>query len=302
MTNSTLTMPAVDLRGLTKRYGQVVAVDALDLRLEPGEVVALLGPNGAGKSTTVDMLLGLTRPDAGEVRLFGTTPREAVDGGLVGAMLQNSQLPADVTVAELVELYAALHRAPLPVGQALARAGVADLAKRRTSALSGGQQQRVRFALAIVADPALIVLDEPTAGMDVQSRRDFWASMRELTATDRTVVFATHYLVEADDFADRIVLLRSGRVVADGSGSQIKATVSGRVLRATVPGAAHHPLAALPGVAECEVRGEVAVLRCTDSDAALRALLTSHPDTRDIEITSLGLEEAFMALTTEETR
>ena len=303
MTNSTLTMPAVDLRGLTKRYGQVVAVDALDLRLEPGEVVALLGPNGAGKSTTVDMLLGLTRPDAGEVRLFGTTPREAVDGGLVGAMLQNSQLPADVTVAELVELYAALHRAPLPVGQALARAGVADLAKRRTSALSGGQQQRVRFALAIVADPALIVLDEPTAGMDVQSRRDFWASMRELTVRDhRTVVFATHHLEEADDFADRIVLLRSGRIVADGTGSQIKATVSGRVLRATVPGAVHPTLAALPGVAECELRGEQVVLRCTDSDAALRALLAAHPEARDVEITSLGLEEAFMALTTEENR
>jgi ABC-2 type transport system ATP-binding protein len=160
----------------------------------------------------------------------------------------------------------------------------------------------VRFALAIVADPALIVLDEPSAGMDVQSRRDFWATVRELAAADRTVVFATHYLEEADDFADRIVLLRSGRVVADGTGSQIKATVSGRVVRATVPGAAHHTLAALPGVAECEVRGEAAVLRCTDSDAALRALLTAHPGARDIEITSLGLEEAFLALTTEETR
>ncbi|HEY0487803.1 MAG TPA: ABC transporter ATP-binding protein [Mycobacteriales bacterium] len=302
MTNSTLTTPAVDLRGLTKRYGPVVAVDALDLRLEPGEVVALLGPNGAGKSTTVDMLLGLTRPDAGEVRLFGRTPREAVDGGEVGAMLQNNQLPDDVTVAELVDLYASLHRAPLSTDEALARAGVADLAKRRTGALSGGQQQRVRFALAIVADPALLVLDEPTAAMDVQSRRAFWASMRELAAADRTVVFATHHLEEADDFADRIVLLRGGRVVADGTGSQIKATVSGRVLRATVPGAAHHALAALPGVAESEIRGEQAILRCTDSDAALRALLAAHPGARDIEVTSLGLEEAFMALTTEENR
>jgi ABC-2 type transport system ATP-binding protein len=302
MTNSTLTTSAVDLRGLTKRYGPVTAVDSLDLRLAPGEVVALLGPNGAGKSTTVDMLLGLTRPDDGAVRLFGRTPREAVEAGLVGAMLQNSRLPDDVEVTELVELYASLHRTPLPAGEALARAGIADLAKRRTSALSGGQQQRVRFALAIVADPALIVLDEPSAGMDVQSRRDFWATVRELAAADRTVVFATHYLEEADDFADRIVLLRSGRVVADGTGSQIKATVSGRVVRATVPGAAHHTLAALPGVAECEVRGEAAVLRCTDSDAALRALLTAHPGARDIEITSLGLEEAFLALTTEETR
>jgi ABC-2 type transport system ATP-binding protein len=302
MTHSTLTTAAVELRGLTKRYGPVVAVDSLDLRLEPGEVVALLGPNGAGKSTTVDMLLGLTRPDAGEVRLYGQTPREAVDQGLVGAMLQNSELPDDVTVAELVELYATLHRAPLRVDEALSRAGVADLAKRRTSALSGGQQQRVRFALSIVSDPALLVLDEPTAAMDVQGRRDFWAAMRELAATDRTVVFATHYLEEADDFADRIVLLRSGRVVADGTGSEIKATVSGRVLRATVPGATHHALAALPGVAECEVRGEVVVLRCTDSDIALRALLTTHPGARDLEVTSLGLEEAFMALTTEETR
>jgi ABC-2 type transport system ATP-binding protein len=289
----------VDLSGLTRRYGEVVAVDALDLRLEPGEVVALLGPNGAGKSTTVDMLLGLTRPDAGAVHLFGRTPREAVEAGLVGAMLQNSRLPDDVMVTELVELYASLHRTPLPTGEVLARAGVADLAKRRTSALSGGQQQRVRFALALVADPALIVLDEPTAGMDVQSRRDFWASMRELAAADRTVVFATHYLEEADDFADRIVLLRSGLIVADGTGGQIKATVSGRMLRAVVPGAAHHLLAALPGVAACEVRGELALLRCTDSDAALRALLAAHPGARDIEITALGLEDAFLALTTD---
>ncbi|GAA1722660.1 ABC transporter ATP-binding protein [Fodinicola feengrottensis] len=294
--------PAVRLTGLTKKYKAVTAVDALDLTLEPGQVVALLGPNGAGKSTTVDMMLGLTRPTSGQIALFGQSVRQAADAGMVGAMLQNSQLPDDVTVAELVNLYAGLHRKPLPLDLVLDRAGIADLAKRRTAKLSGGQKQRVRFALAIVADPRLLVLDEPTAAMDVQSRRDFWAAMRRLTGGGRTIIFATHYLEEADEFADRIVLLRAGKVVADGSGAQIKSAVSGRQVAATVPGATLQSLAGLPGVEEATLVGDRATMRCSDSDAAIRALLPAYPQATDIEIRSLGLEEAFLALTTEEAK
>jgi ABC-2 type transport system ATP-binding protein len=294
--------PAVRLTGLTKKYRAVTAVDGLDLSLEPGQVVALLGPNGAGKSTTVDMMLGLTRPTGGQISLFGKSVRQAADAGMVGAMLQNSQLPDDVTVAELVGLYAGLHRKPLPLDVVLDRAGIADLAKRRTAKLSGGQKQRVRFALAIVCDPELLVLDEPTAAMDVQTRRDFWAAMHQLTGGGRTIVFATHYLEEADEFADRIVLLRSGKVVADGTGAQIKSAVSGRQIQATLPGAAVQSLAGLPGVDEASVNGDRVTLRCSDSDVALRSLLPAYPQATDIEIRSLGLEEAFLALTTEEAK
>ncbi|MCP2262439.1 ABC-2 type transport system ATP-binding protein [Streptoalloteichus tenebrarius] len=290
---------AVSLRGLRKRFGELRAVDGVDLTIAPGEVVALLGPNGAGKSTTVDMLLGLTRPDAGEVSLFGRTPREAVREGLVGAMLQNAGLLGDVTVGDSVAMIAALHRRPLPVAEALRLAGVEDLARQRCAGLSGGQRQRVRFAVALVSNPDLLVLDEPTVAMDVETRRAFWASMRDYTATGRTVLFATHYLEEAEDFADRVVLLRSGRVVADGTVAQVRAAASGRTLRAMVPGATPPALAALPGVSQVDVRGERVHLRCADSDTALRALLTRFPQAFDIEITAVGLEDAFLALTTE---
>jgi len=299
---------AVALSGLHKRYGDVRAVAGVDLLISPGEVVALLGPNGAGKSTTVDMMLGLTRPDAGQALVFGQKPQDAVRGGTVGAMLQSGALLADATVAETVGLVAALYqpragaaasgrRRPLPVSEALTRAGVADLARRRCSKLSGGEKQRVRFAVALVCDPDLLVLDEPTVGMDVVGRRQFWQAMHDYTDTGRTVLFATHYLDEAEEYADRVVLMRSGRIVADGSVAQVRAAASGRTLRAAVPGATREMLTALPGVTGADLRAERAVLTCADSDAAVRALLAAHPNAHDIEITTAGLEDAFLALT-----
>jgi ABC-2 type transport system ATP-binding protein len=289
------TTPAV-LVGLSKRYGSVTAVDDLSLTINAGEVVALLGPNGAGKSTTIDMMLGLTAPDAGQVQLYGRTPAAAITAGSVGAMLQSGGLLPDLTVREIVSLAASLHARPRPVNQVLARAGIADLGRRKVAALSGGQQQRVRFALAVVADPDLIILDEPTTGLDVEARRAFWASMRDETARGRTVLFATHYLEEADAFADRIVLLRSGRVVADGTAAEIKAVVAGRHIRATLAGADAAVLAALPGVDSVELRGETVLLASRDSDATLRALLDTTA-ARDIEVTAQNLEDAFIALT-----
>ncbi|RJQ80570.1 ABC transporter ATP-binding protein [Pseudonocardiaceae bacterium YIM PH 21723] len=286
---------AVGLSGLHKSYGDVHAVQGVDLTIAPGEVVALLGPNGAGKSTTVDMLLGLTKPDAGEIRVFDQTPAEAVRAGTIGAMLQTSTLLDDATVAETVGLIAALHRQPMTVAQALAAADVADLANRRCTKLSGGQKQRVRFAMALVSNPDLLVLDEPTVAMDVETRRGFWGSMRTYTEGGRTVLFATHYLEEAEEFADRVVLMRDGQIVADGSVAQIRNTVAGRTIRAVIPGAP--VLDALPGVRDFSVRGDQVELVCADSDAALRALLATFPQARDIEVNSMGLEDAFLALT-----
>ncbi|WP_439377272.1 ABC transporter ATP-binding protein [Amycolatopsis lexingtonensis] len=292
--------PAFALHGLTKRFGRVTAVGGVSVEVARGEVVALLGPNGAGKSTTVDMLLGLTEPDAGEVTVAGGSPREAVDRGLVGAMMQNGALLPDATVGELVDLIVSTHAKPLPAAEVLARAGLTNLVKRRCGKLSGGERQRVRFALALAGDPQLLLLDEPTAAMDVDGRRAFWAAIREFAATGRTVLFATHYLAEAEDYADRVVLMRHGLVVADGPVAEVRAAVSGRVLKAVVPGATEAALAALPGVTSVQLRAGRAELACADSDAAVRALLAAHPAAADIEITALGLEEAFLALTAEE--
>jgi ABC-2 type transport system ATP-binding protein len=293
---------AVMLAGLRKSYGDVHAVAGVDLVIAAGEVVALLGPNGAGKSTTVDMLLGLTRPDAGAVTVFGASPHEAVATGTIGAMLQGGALLDDATVGETVAMVASLHRKPMPVAEALRRAGVADLANRRCAKLSGGQKQRVRFAVALVNDPDLLVLDEPTAAMDVQSRREFWKSMHGFTNTGRTVLFATHYLEEAESYADRVVLMRAGRIVADGSVAEVTSLVSGRVIRAAVPGATEAGLAVLPGVTEVEVRANRVAISAGDSDTTLRALLATYPQAHDIEVTAVGLEGAFLSLTSGEVR
>lgn len=287
---------AVALRGLTKRYGEVTAVDGLDLAIRPGEVVALLGPNGAGKSTTIDMLLGLARPDTGTATLYGTAPAAAIRAGKVGALLQTGGLLQEVTVTEIVKMIGSTHQRPRPVAEVLKRAGVEEFANQKVGGLSGGQQQRVRFAIALVSNPDLIVLDEPTTGLDVEARRQFWATMRAETAAGRTVLFATHYLDEADAYADRIVLMRHGRIVADGTAAQIKSVVSGRTIRATLPGADLGALAAVPGVDEVEARGDTVLLVCSDSDTVLRRLLTTT-HAKDIEVTARGLEDAFIALT-----
>lgn len=290
----------MNLAGLRKHYGEVRAVDGVDLTIAPGEVVALLGPNGAGKSTTVDMLLGLTRPDAGAVTVFGRKPSDAVAHGAIGAMLQGGALLDDATVGEMAGLVASLHRKPLPVAEALRRAGIGDLADRRGNKLSGGQKQRVRFAVALVSDPDLLVLDEPTSAMDVGSRREFWRSMQAYTDTGRTVLFATHYLEEAEEYADRVVLMRAGRIVADGSVAQVRALAGGRTLRAVVPGVTEPAVAGLPCVTEYQVRGTRIAVSSRDSDKTLRALLDAFPTAHDIEIAAIGLEGAFLSLTADE--
>lgn len=288
---------AISLRGVRKSFGSTVAVAGVDLDVASGEIVALLGPNGAGKSTTIDMLLGLLPPDAGEVHLGGLPPARACAEGYVGALQQTGGLLGSVTVGELVRLMCRLSPHPLPVDEVLAAARVADLSGERADRLSGGQAQRVRFALAIAGDPALLVLDEPTVAMDVATRQGFWAAMRSWTARGRTVLFATHYLEEADAFADRAVLMASGRVVADGPTAELRASVTGRTIRATIPEVTEDALRALPHVSGVELRGDVALVRSADSDLTLRHLLGSFPGAREIEVTSGGLEDAFLALT-----
>jgi len=292
---------AVDLDGVVKRYGAVTAVDGISLTIRPGEVVALLGPNGAGKTTTIDMLLGLSRPDAGRVSVHGRAPRDAVALGLVSAVMQTGGLLKDYTVEETVRLTAVLFgRGRAEVTAALERAGLTEVRKRLVGKCSGGQQQRLRFAMALLPDPELLILDEPTTGMDVSGRHDFWSAIREDARGGRTVIFATHYLDEADAYADRIVFVRRGRVVADGTAAEVKALAAGRTVRATLPGATREQLLALPGAENAEVRGDQVYVHARDTDPVARHLLT-HTAARDLEITSRNLEQAFLTLTSEET-
>jgi ABC-2 type transport system ATP-binding protein len=291
----------IRLTALTKSFrspqGPVHAVRSIDVAIDRGETVALLGPNGAGKSTTIDVLLGLAQPDSGSVLLFERSPRDAVAAGLVGALLQSGSLIQYLSVREIVTMIAAIYPHPIPVDEVIALTGIEAIANRRTQKLSGGETQRVRFALALVSNPDLLVLDEPTVSMDVEGRHGFWEAMRAFAATGKTVIFATHYLEEAEAYADRAILMAHGRIVADGPTTEIKARVGLRTIRATLPAVDTTQLTALPGVSSAERRGEAVILRCTDSDAAIRALLERFPAARDLEIAGPGLEDAFLELT-----
>lgn len=292
------TTAVVAFEGVTKAYGDLRAVDGLTLRLHPGETVALLGPNGAGKSTTLDLLLGLRPADSGTVRLFGTTPREAITAGRVGAMLQSGGLMEDVTVEELVRLVRALHPRPYPLSDVLARAGITSIADRMVNKLSGGQEQRVRFALATAGASDLIVLDEPTTGMDVTARQAFWATMREQAAQGRTVLFATHYLEEADAIADRVLVLHKGRLLADGTAAEIKARAGVRRISFALDDAVDEAaLRTLPFLSALDVSGRRVRIQSHDADATVHAVYGLGLYPRELEVAGIGLEQAFVAIT-----
>ncbi|GGY22250.1 ABC transporter ATP-binding protein [Streptomyces tanashiensis] len=287
---------AVAFTGVTRHFGPVRAVDGIDLTIRRGETVALLGRNGAGKSTTIGLLLGLDEPDGGEVRLFDDTPARAVAAGRTGAMLQDGRPVPRVTVRELVTFVARTYPEPLPVAEALALAGLTELAGRRVDRLSGGQVQRVRFAVALAGNPELIVLDEPTAALDVEAREAFWDSMRGYARRGNTVLFSTHYLEEADAHADRIVVIDSGRVLADGTGEELKRAAGGSLVAFDLAGGPSEGLDLLPGVTSLEIRGDRARLHTDDSDATVRAL-AERDAIRGLEVAPVSLNDAFLTLT-----
>jgi ABC-2 type transport system ATP-binding protein len=290
----------VSFENVTKTYGRVRAVDGLSLDLRHGETVAFLGPNGAGKSTSLDMLLALRKPTTGQIRVFGKDPYTGVKTGRIGAMLQSGGLMPEVTVRELVGLMAQIHPRPLPVGQTLERAGIADIADRRVDKLSGGQTQRVRFALAIAGDSDLIVLDEPTTAMDVESRQMFWANMHTEVAEGHTLLFATHYLEEADQAADRILVINKGRLLADGTPAEIKERAGAKRISFRLDRVDETFLLGLPALVNLEIRRDLIHLQSSDSDRTLYAVLDAGYRPHEIEVSSLGLEQAFLAITAED--
>lgn len=284
------------LAAVTKDYGSTRALDRIDLSVNRGEIVALLGPNGAGKSTAVKLMLGLLRPDAGAVRIFGNDPRDAQNRRRTGAMLQVARVPETLRVREHIDLFSSYYPHPLPVSDTIEAAGLKGLENRMFGTLSGGQKQRLLFALALCGDPDLLFLDEPTVGMDVEARRGMWAQIRSLAARGKSILLTTHYLEEADALANRIVVIHRGRAIANGRPAEIKRLTAGQIIRCRT----QLPLTVLRAFRFAdevhEERGVVEI-RTSKSDDILRQLILADNEARDIELKSAGLEEAFLALT-----
>ena len=294
---------AVAFRQVTKRYGEVTALDRVDLQILRAETVALLGPNGAGKSTAIGLMLGLLDPTNGTVRTLGLAPREAVADGRVGAMLQSSGLPTAAHVDEFLEFVRRLYRRPLALSSIVQRAGLGGLERRAIETLSGGELQRLRFGLAIAGDPDLLFLDEPTVGMDVETRRAFWTDMRAYGEQGRTVLFATHYLEEADAIADRIIVLNHGRVIADGTPRSIKERVTTRTVtlhHAERLGSRSRIDRGDPGRPAVARLGDQVRITTTDADTVVRSLVELGLTLRDLEVRGAALEDAFVALTSDD--
>ncbi|WP_435299026.1 ABC transporter ATP-binding protein [Timonella sp. A28] len=299
--------PAVVLSAVHKEFkaahGIVKAVNGVDVTIERGEIVAFLGPNGAGKTTTIDMILGLTAPTSGSIEVGGDLPSKAVSDGKVSAVLQTGGLLRDLTVKETLQAIASLHNKSSAIADIVEKTGLAPLLDRRVSKCSGGEQQRLKFALALLPNPELLILDEPTAGMDVNARREFWATMQADAAAGRTIIFATHYLEEAEQYAQRTILINQGRIIADGATAHIRSIASGRVVSASFPETLDHAtvtaLENIEGVVNVVVHATRVKITASDSDAVALALLTTF-NAHDVEISAQSLEAAFVNLTTEE--
>lgn len=295
MSNRSPAAPVAELDGVKKRRGAATALDGLSLAFAAGEVTALLGPNGAGKSTAVGVLTGRLTPDAGLARLFGGDPRIAVNRARLGVMLQDAGMPRGLTVAEQIDLFRGYYPRPRSRAEIVLVSGLQGLERRRCNALSGGQQRRLQFALAIAGNPDLLVLDEPSTGMDVEARRTLWTAVRNEAARGAAVLLTTHHLEEAEALADRVVVIDKGRVIADGSPNDIKArTAAGSVrCRTSLPDAV---LAALDGVISVTREGGRVTLLTRQPQATLRDLLARDTGVEDLSLSGASLEDAFNRL------
>jgi ABC-2 type transport system ATP-binding protein len=284
------------LQAVTKRYGQTTALDGLSLNLYPGEVVALLGPNGAGKTTAVRLLLGLISPNAGHVRVMGRDPRDSDARTRIGAMLQVTRVPEMLRVREHIDLFRSYYPNPLPVAEVVRLAQLEGIEDRMFGKLSGGQKQRMLFGLALCGNPDLVFLDEPTVGMDIESRRGLWDEVRALSAAGKTVLLTTHYLEEADMLANRIIVINKGRIVCEGTPSEIKHRVSGRRIRC-ITQLDRDFLRTLPTVTEVQQDREAVVITAEHPESVVREMLLRDETLHGLEVSTAALEDAFLALT-----
>jgi ABC-2 type transport system ATP-binding protein len=296
------------LGNITKRYRNgVVALDGLSLSLRRGEIVALLGPNGAGKSTAVKLMMGLSTPTAGDVRIFGADPRNAAARIRTGVMLQVGRAPEMLRVCEHLAIFRGYYPNPMPYAEIVKAAGLEGIEARMFGQLSGGQKQRVLFGMALAGDPDLIFLDEPTVGLDIEARRGMWAQIRELAARGKTVLLTTHYLEEADALAHRIVVINKGRVVCEGTPAEVKSMGAGlsspndtsrgvKIIRCVTTLTSEH-LLAMPGVSATEPHGTLTLITSTQPESTLREMLALDLQLHSLEVQSPALEDAFLALT-----
>jgi ABC-2 type transport system ATP-binding protein len=289
------------LEGVSKSYESIRALRKVNLTVGAGEVVALLGPNGAGKTTAVKLLLGLIQPDTGKARVFGGDPSNPQHRMRAGAMLQVGRVPETLRVREHIDLFSSYYPNPLPIKEVLAAAGLEKLADRKFGDLSGGQRQRTLFALAICGNPDLLFLDEPTVGLDVESRRALWEEIRRLVDRGKTVLLTTHYLEEADALADRVVVINQGEIIAEGTPAEIKSQTGGKRIRC-ITTIGLDILLQIPGVVEVRQDREAVEIRARDAEPVVRRLLAVDESLSGLEITSAGLEEAFLALTQDQVK
>ena len=284
------------LQAASKQYGDITALRRVDLSVRAGELVALLGPNGAGKTTAVKLFLGMARPTSGTVRVMDGDPTNPGVRTRMGAMLQVAKVPETLKVREHIDLFSSYYPRPLPLVESLKTAGLEEIKDRQFGELSGGQKQRVLFALAICGNPDLLLLDEPTVGMDVEARRSLWDQIRRLLGQGKTILLTTHYLEEADALAHRVVVINKGTIVAEGTPAEIKAQTAGRRIRC-VSSLDLNTVRLLPGVQDVRLDREALEIRATEAEPVIRALLAGDPGLSGIEVTSAGLEDAFLALT-----
>lgn len=291
--------PLAWLQAARKRYGDVIALDGVDLQVQAGEVVSVLGANGAGKSTAIGLLLGLLRPDAGEAALFDGPPGSMQARRRTGVMLQESGVHGDLKVRELLRLTCSYYPQPRSINDCAALAGLEGLLDRRYDKLSGGQQRRVQFALAICGNPQLLFLDEPTTGLDIQARQQLWQAVCALVAEGCGVLLTTHYLEEAEVLSDRVVVLDRGRVVAAGSVGEIRSHVAQRRIRcvSTLDAA---QVAAWPQVLSASRDNDRLEIVAGTAEPVVRRLLEADPTLHDLEVQRAGLADAFIHLTREQ--
>ena len=289
--------PVVELNGASKRYGDVLALDAVTLTIESGDVIAMLGPNGAGKTTSISLMLGLRNPTSGKARLFGLEPKDRRARSRIGVMLQESGVPGVLRVEEMVDLFRSYYPAPLPRAEAIKMAGLEEKARSQVKDLSGGQHQRLYLALALCGNPDVLFLDEPTVGMDVEGRRLFLQEIAQLAAKGRTVILTTHYLEEADQLARRVIVIDHGRVIADSTPQEIKSRVAGkRVMFTTTRPLSDADLAGLPLNSQ-HVEDHRVRLLTNEPEQVLRELFRRGVDIANLEVSGADLEEAFLAMT-----
>ena len=287
-----------ELAGVSKKFGKIVALDGLDLEVRRGELFAVLGPNGAGKSTAISILLGLRRPDAGSVSVFGESPQNLSARRNVGVMMQEVALAQELRVHEQIDLAASYYPGPLSVAEVLELTHTTPLRDRPYGKLSAGQKRQTQFAVAVCGRPKLLFLDEPTVGLDIQARETMWNVLRRLVAQGCSIVLTTHYLEEVEALADRVAVLARGRVIASGTVSEIRAHVVRKHIgcRTTV---AVEEVRSWPGVESVAGDPQRMQIRASNAEDVVRRLLAADAELEALEVRRAGLSEAFAELTQE---